>query len=135
MPFLVYRSQHERIKPFAIKLSTLASWNTIAAHFCLCCAQNGIISSSSYCRCQCLSCLTLLGKSLLVSASKQIHPRFIVYLRVCSFYNEIYISKSSLAQTNMLLKRSFQNFSEWGNYDSLQFMFSLITLEGKLSAI
>lgn len=83
-------------------------------HFSLCCAQNGIISPFSSCRCQCLLCLTLVSKSLLVSASKPTHPRFIVYLRVCSFYNEIYISKSSLAQTNMLLKGSFQNISEWG---------------------
>lgn len=58
----------------------------------------------------------------------------ILYLHVCSLYNEICTSKSSLAQTNMLLKESFQNISEWANYDYLQFMFSLITLEGKLSA-
>lgn len=34
----------------------------------------------------------------------------------------------------MLLKGSFQNISEWRIYDYLEFMFSLVTLEGNLSA-
>lgn len=41
--------------------------------------------------------------------------------------------KSSFIQPNTLLKGSFQSITKWGNYDYLEFISTLITLEGKLS--
>ena len=105
-PFPVYRSWHERKTSSAIKPSTVTLWNKPSPIFPSAVPKKGIINYFLYCRCQHLSYLSLLSKSLLVSASKSINSRFIIYWCVYSFYYEIYVSKSSFIQTNTLLKGS-----------------------------
>lgn len=99
-----------------------------ASYFPLQCPKE-LYVSSFYCCCQCLLYLSLLSKSLSVSASKSIKLQFIIYWCVYSS-----CLKSSFIQTNTLLKGSFHSIGKVGKLsDYLEFTFTLITLEGNLS--
>jgi len=64
-------------------------WNKPPPIFPSAVPKKGIIYFFLYCRCQCRPYLSLLSKSLLVTASKSIKSRFIIYWCVYSYVSSL----------------------------------------------
>lgn len=122
------------MKPFAIKPSHLPYGTQQLPIFPSAVPKKGIISYFLYRLRQCLLYFSLLSKSLLVSASKWVHSRFITNLRMNSFYNKVHTSKPSFTKQICFSEKVSHILKTMRNYSYVEFMFSLTTLEGKFTS-
>lgn len=121
-PFPLYRSWHKRMKPFAIKPSHLTYGTQQLPIFPCAVPKKGIIrlsATSFIVYVNVLLYFSLLSKSLLVSASKWIHSRFIPNLCTYSFEYKVHTSKPSFAKQIHLSKKVFHILKTVRSYSYL----------------